>query len=342
MRAFIAGFAGIALNDAERSFLREAQPWGGIVFARNVAGPQALRRLIDDFRTILGRAAPVLVDQEGGRVQRLKPPHWPQYPPAAAYGLLYGRDRARGLAAAELGARLIAADLADVGIDADCMPIADVPLPGADTVIGDRAFAAEPEAVAVLAAAFAQGLSDGGVLPVLKHIPGHGRASADSHHKLPVVTADRTLLEATDFVPFRALAGLPLAMTAHVVFSAIDPIAPATVSAAIVREVIRGSIGYRGLLMSDDLSMGALSGSLGDRTGAALAAGCDLVLHCNGNIDEMCAVAAAAPLLSGEGAQRAEAALARKRSAMPIDLATKRMEFSALMSTVWEPARGSA
>jgi beta-N-acetylhexosaminidase len=342
MRAFIAGFAGTALSDAERSFLREADPCGGIVFGRNITDPHALRRLIDDIRMSLGRDAPILVDQEGGRVQRLKPPHWPQYPPAAAYGQLYGRDRALGLAAAQLGGRLVAADLAEVGIDVDCMPVADVPVPGADTVIGDRAFAAEPEAVAALAGAFAQGLCDGGVLPVLKHIPGHGRASADSHHKLPVINVERAVLEATDFAAFRPLAGLPLAMTAHVVFSAIDPIAPATISAAIVREVIRGSIGYRGLLMSDDLSMGALSGSLADRTCAALAAGCDLVLHCNGNMDEMLAVAAAAPQLSGERARRAAAALERKKPALPIDVRAKRAEFFALMSSVWEPGREPA
>jgi beta-N-acetylhexosaminidase len=342
MRAFIAGFAGTALSDAERSFLRETEPWGGIVFARNIADPRTLRRLIDDIRTVLGRAVPMLVDQEGGRVQRLGPPHWPQYPPAAAYGRLYARDRARGRVAAQLGGRLIAADLAEVGLDVDCMPIADVPVPGADTVIGDRAFAGEPEAVAALAGAFAQGLAEGGVLPVLKHIPGHGRARGDSHYKLPVVNAERAVLEATDFAAFRPLARLPLAMTAHVVFSAIDPIAPATISAAIVREVIRGSIGFGGLLMSDDLSMDALSGSLGDRTRAALAAGCDLVLHCNGNIEEMLAVAAAAPLLSGDRAQRAAAALERKKLAVPIDLATKRTEFFTVMSSVWEPARGSA
>jgi beta-N-acetylhexosaminidase len=342
MRAFIAGFAGTVLSDAERSFLREAEPWGGIVFARNIADPRALRRLIDDIRDSLGRAAPILVDQEGGRVQRLGPPHWPQYPPAAAYGRLFARDRAQGRAAAQLGGRLIAADLAEVGLDVDCMPIADVPVPGADTVIGDRAFAGEAEAVAALAGAFAQGLAEGGVLPVLKHIPGHGRARADSHYRLPVVNAKRAVLETTDFAAFRPLARLPLAMTAHVVFSAIDPIAPATISAAIVREVIRGSIGFRGLLMSDDLSMDALSGSLGDRTRAALAAGCDLVLHCNGNIEEMLAVAAATPLLSGERARQAAAALEQKKPAVPIDLATKRTEFFAVMSTVWEPARGSA
>ena len=342
MRAFITGIAGPALTDAERAFLRETQPWGLIVFARNIAEPEALRRLIDDFRATLARGAPVLVDQEGGRVQRLNPPHWPKYPPAAAYGRLYDRNRAAGLAAARLGARLIAADLAEVGIDVDCMPVVDLPVAGADAVIGDRAFAAQPDEVAALAGAFAHGLADGGVLPVVKHIPGHGRATADSHQKLPVVSAERATLETSDFAAFRPLAGLPLAMTAHVVFTAIDPIAPATTSAAIVRDVIRGSIGYQGLLMSDDLSMGALSGSLGERARAAFAAGCEVVLHCNGNMDEMVAVAAAAPVLSGDSARRAAAALAAKKPAAPIDLTAKRAEFFALMSTVWGPARGSA
>lgn len=342
MRAFITGIAGHALTDAERGFLRETQPWGLIVLERNIANADALRRLTDDFRTTLGRSAPVLVDQEGGRVQRLGPPRWPKYPPAAAYGSLYDRDRAGGLAAAQLGARLIAADLAEVGIDVDCMPVADVPVPGADAVIGDRAFATRPDKVADLAGAFAQGLIDGGVLPVVKHIPGHGRATADSHQRLPVVTAEKATLETSDFAAFRPLAGLPLAMTAHVVFTAIDAIAPATTSAAIVREVIRGSIGYRGLLMSDDLSMGALSGSLSERTRASLAAGCDVVLHCNGVMDEMLAVAAAAPLLSGESARRATAALARRKTPAPIDVAADRARFFAVMGAVWEPARGVA
>lgn len=342
MRAFITGIAGPALSDAERAFLREAQPWGLIVFRRNIAGPQALRRLTEECRAVLGRNAPVLVDQEGGRVQRLGPPHWPEYPPAAVYGALYQGDRAAGLAAARLGARLIAADLAAVGIDVDCMPVADLPVAGADAVIGDRAFAREPDKVAALAAAFAEGLAAGGVLPVVKHIPGHGRATADSHHGLPVVNAEKATLETSDFAAFRPLAGQPLAMTAHVVFTAIDPIAPATTSVAIVRDVIRGSIGFAGLLMSDDLSMGALSGSLGERTRASLAAGCDVVLHCNGDMKEMRAVAAAAPVLAGEAAHRAAAALASRRPAAPIDLAAQRAEFLALMSPVWEPARGSA
>ncbi len=342
MRAFITGVSGPALTDAEREFLRDAQPWGLIIFKRNVANPDALRALVDDARSVLGRAAPVLVDQEGGRVQRLGPPHWPKYPPAAAYGRLYDANRTEGLAAARLGARLIAADLAAVGIDVDCMPLADVPVAGADAVIGDRAFGAEPDKVSALAAAFAEGLQDGGVLPVVKHLPGHGRATADSHQRLPVVTAAKTALEAIDFAAFRPLAGLPLAMTAHVVFTALDQTAPATTSPVIVREVIRGSIGFQGLLMSDDLSMGALSGSLGERTLAALAAGCDMALHCNGSMDEMRAVAEAAPVLAGDAARRAEAALARRKPAGEIDPAASRTEFAQRLSAVWEPARGLA
>jgi beta-N-acetylhexosaminidase len=340
MRAFITGVAGPALTDAERAFLRDVQPFGLIVFTRNVAEPDALRRLTDDFRNAVGTNCPVLIDQEGGRVQRLGPPHWPQYPPGEAYGELYDRDRPAGLAAARLGARLIAADLAGVGIDVDCMPIADVPVPGADLVIGDRAFGTRPEKVTALAGAFAQGLIEGGVLPVLKHIPGHGRAAADSHLKLPVVTADLAALQAADFAAFRPLAALPLAMTAHVVFSAVDPVAPATTSATIVGDVIRGWIGYQGLLMSDDISMGALSGSLGERTRAAVAAGCDVILHCNGKMDEMLAVAEAAPALAGEAARRAAAALAMRKPPMPIELGAARAEFAKLMSGAWRRARG--
>jgi beta-N-acetylhexosaminidase len=222
------------------------------------------------------------------------------------------------------------------------MPIADLPVAGADPVVGDRAYGNELGKVAAIAGAIAQGLTDGGVLPVVKHIPGHGRATADSHTKLPVVNADRAVLEATDFAVFRPLAALPLAMTAHVVFTAIDPIAPATVSPTIVHDVIRDSIGFQGLLMSDDISMGALSGSVGERTRAAIAAGCDLVLHCNGEMPEMLAVAAEAPLLAGETARRAAAALAAKKPAEPIDLPAARSEFLKLMAGAWQPARGYA
>lgn len=342
MRAFITGLTGPALTAGERQFLKEAAPWGLIVFKRNIADPPGLRRLIDEFRDAVGRRAPVLIDQEGGRVQRLGPPHWPHYPPGAVYGALYEADRDTGLAAARLGARLIAADLAPLGIDVDCAPIADVPVAGADPIIGDRAYGTEPAKVAAIAGAFAAGLMEGGVLPVLKHIPGHGRATADSHEKLPVVSADRATLEATDFAAFRSLNTLPLGMTAHVVFTAIDPVAPATTSITIVRDVIRDSIGFRGLLMSDDVSMGALSGSLGERTKAAFSAGCDMALHCNGNIREMQAVAAEAPLLAGEAARRAAAALAARRSPAPIDLGSARTEFARLLAGAWQPAQGSA
>src|SRR5215468_3425009 len=278
MRAFITGLSGPSLTPNEQQFVRDADPWGLILFKRNVTAPDVLRRLIGEFRDAVGRQAPVLIDQEGGRVQRLGPPHWPIYPPGAAYGALFDRDRSSALAAAELGAQLIAHDLAEVGIDVDCAPITDVPAGDADPVIGDRAYGADPGKVAAIA---------GGVLPVLKHLPGHGRATADSHHGLPVVTTERAALETTDFAAFRPLRALPLGMTAHVVFTAIDPVAPATTSANIVANVIRDSIGFMGLLMSDDISMGALSGSLGERTKAAIAAGCDMVLHCNGVTAEM-------------------------------------------------------
>ena len=241
-----------------------------------------------------------------------------------------------------LARRLIAEDLAALGIDVDCLPIADVPVAGADPVVGDRAYGTEPGKVAAIAGAVAQGLGDGGVLPVLKHIPGHGRATADSHATLPVVNADRARLGSDRFRRIPTAGGLPIAMTAHVVFTAIDPVAPATVSATIVRDVIRDSIGFKGLLMSDDISMGALSGSLGERTRAAIAAGCDLVLHCNGEMPEMLAVAAEAPSLAGEAAQRSAAALAARKQPPPFDRAAGRAEFNRLMAGTWQPAQGYA
>ncbi len=332
-RAFITGLAKTAITPEEHAFLTDAQPWGLILFKRNIDTVSQVIALIASFREIVGRAdAPVLIDQEGGRVQRMGPPHWPSYPPGAAYGRLYDRDAAKGLAAARLGARLIADDLARVGITVDCLPVADVPAKGADAVIGDRAYGETPEKVSALAAAAAAGLADGGVLPVLKHIPGHGRATADSHAALPVVTATRAELEASDFAAFRPLAGLPLAMTAHVVFSVIDPVSPATTSAKMIQNVIRDEIGFQGLLMSDDISMGALSGSLRDRTRAALAAGCDVALHCNGKLEEMREVAAESPLLAGQAARRAETALAVRHAPKEIDIAAAREQFAALMA----------
>jgi beta-N-acetylhexosaminidase len=332
-RAFICGVSGLELTGTERGFLREADPWGLILFRRNVDSPEQVRRLIASFRELLGRDdAPVLIDQEGGRVQRLGPPHWPSYPPGRVYGRIYDRDRSQGLAAARLGARLMAADLAALGISVDCLPVADVPVAGADAVIGDRAYGLSAAKVAAIAGAVAAGLGAGGVLPVVKHIPGHGRATVDSHAGLPTVDADRATLEQTDFATFRALNHLPLAMTAHIVFSAIDPVAPATISATIVREVIRGSVGFDGILMTDDISMGALAGTMPARVRASIAAGCDIVLHCNGRTDEMQSVAAEVPRLEGEPRRRATAALAARRSEEPIDLAAGRARFLALLS----------
>ena len=330
-RAFISGMAGTAISPDEAGFFRDTRPWGLILFKRNIETPAQVKAITANFRDIVGWNAPILVDQEGGRVQRLGPPHWPVYPPGAAYAALYESDRGRGLEAARLGGRLLAEDLVAIGIDVDCVPVADVPVAGADRVIGDRAFGDTPEQVAALAGAQAEGLMAAGVLPVVKHLPGHGRATADSHLKLPVVDADRATLEATDFAAFKPLSSLPLGMTAHVVFSAIDAVQPATTSAIMIRDVIRGSIGFEGLLMSDDVSMGALSGTLSERSRAALAAGCDLVLHCNGNLDEMRAVADATPMLAGEAAARAERALSLRSARGEIDLAAARARFATLM-----------
>ncbi|MGA7486139.1 MAG: beta-N-acetylhexosaminidase [Xanthobacteraceae bacterium] len=329
--AFVTGLAGTMLTPAERAFLRESEPWGLIVFKRNIDTPSQVARLTASFRDAVGRDAPVLVDQEGGRVQRLGPPHWPAYPAGAAYGRVYDRDPALGRTAARLGALLIAADLVAVGIDVDCLPIADVPVAGANPVIGDRAYGETAEKVASLARAVADGLLAGGVLPVLKHIPGHGRAGADSHDALPVVESDRATLMRTDFAAFQPLSDLPLGMTAHVVYTAFDPIAPATTSATVVRDVIRGLLGFRGLLMSDDVSMEALSGSIAARASAAISAGCDAVLHCNGKLEEMEAVASAVPVLIGAAAARADAALARRKPVLRHDLAALRAEWAALM-----------
>jgi beta-N-acetylhexosaminidase len=338
-RAFITGLAGAKVSPNERAFLHEARPWGLIIFQRNVSTPAQVMELIQSFRDILGWNAPVLVDQEGGRVQRLGPPNWSAYPPGKRYGELYDREPASGIAAARLAGHLIAADLRPLGIDVDCLPLADVPLASANPVIGDRAYGSEPSKVAAIAKAIAEGLQAGGVLPVLKHLPGHGRAAADSHHKLPVVDTDRATLEATDFAAFRPLADLPLGMTAHVVFSAIDPVAPATTSVTMVRQVIRGFIGFQGLLMSDDVSMNALSGTIAERSRAALAAGCDVVLHCNGDLAEMTAVASEAPELSGDAAKRADAALLARTAPEEFDTEAARKIFTQMVSDERTPQR---
>src|SRR6266481_9696381 len=331
-RAFITGLKGTAITGEERAFLREASPVGLILFKRNIVDPLQLKELIEQFRAIRGPGAAVLIDQEGGRVQRMGPPHWPAYPAGAVYGELYRREPTRGLRAAWLGARLIAADLAAVGITVDCLPVADVPVAQADKVIGDRAYGDTVQQVAAIAVAVAAGLEAGGVLPVIKHLPGHGRATADSHRQLPVVTADRRTLEMTDFAAFMPLAAAPFGMTAHVVFTALDPGLPATTSSIMIGQVIRGFIGFSGALMSDDVSMGALSGSIAERVRQSLNAGCDLVLHCNGELAEMQEVAANCPELDGTAGQRTARALASRRPPETIDIEAARAEFTQLVS----------
>ena len=332
-RAFITGVSGTELTAVEREFIRDQRPWGFILFKRNVATPAQVAALVAELRSAIGFAdAPVLIDQEGGRVQRLGPPHWPVYPPGAVFSTLYDTDSVLGLTAARLSARLIAADLADLGITVDCLPLADVPVAGADAVIGNRAYGTEPVKVAAIARAVTEGLEQGGVLPVLKHIPGHGRATADTHFKLPTVDTPRDELERTDFAAFKPLSDLPMAMTAHVVFSAVDPAHPATTSATMIADVIRGAIGFQGLLMSDDVSMNALSGNIAERTRAIFAAGCDVALHCNGNIEEMRAVAGQTPLLSGRALERANAALGARKAPQPLDREAARAELDALIA----------
>ncbi len=334
-RAFITGVSGPELSATEREFVRGARPWGFILFKRNIETPDQVSGLVSELRDCVDDPdAPVLIDQEGGRVARLGPPHWPAYPPGATFGALYDLDTALGLKAARLSSRLIAADLIELGITVDCLPLADVPVAGADTVIGNRAYGSEPAKVAAIARAVTEGLAQGGVLPVLKHIPGHGRATADSHFRLPTVDTPREELERTDFAAFQPLADLPMAMTAHVVFSALDPAQPATTSATIIRQVIRGTIGFQGLLMSDDVSMNALAGSIAERTRAIVNAGCDMVLHCNGKLDEMRDVARETPELAGEALDRARRALASRRAPEPFDRQAARAELDALMDRV--------
>jgi beta-N-acetylhexosaminidase len=313
-RAVIFGCAGLSLTEAERAFFRASNPAGFILFQRNCATPEQVRALTADLRACVGREAPILIDQEGGRVQRLKPPHWRAAPAAASLAALAVRDRAAARRAVWINARLIAADLTALGIDVDCAPVLDIPVPGAHDIIGDRAFGSDVDLVADLGRAMCEGLMAGGVLPVIKHIPGHGRASADSHLSCPVVTARADSLAAHDLPPFRALADMPFAMTAHVVYTAWDD-RVATLSPKVIDTIIRGAIGFDGVLMSDDLSMKALGGSFAERTRDALAAGCDLVLHCNGVMTEMVEIAAAASAVSPAALRRWDAALLRR--AMP-------------------------
>jgi len=314
----VFGCAGPALSDTERRFFAEADPLGFILFARNVESPGQLRALVADLRSVVGRRAPVLIDQEGGRVQRLKPPHWRKRPPMAAFGRLAAGDLALARRAARLNAQLIGAELDELGIDVDCLPLLDVAVAGAHDIIGDRSFGEDPMLVADLGRAVMDGLLDAAVMPVVKHIPGHGRALVDSHLALPVVDADAETLAAGDFAPFRSLRDAPWAMTAHVVYTAFDPGRPATTSPVVVRDLIRGLIGCEAVLLSDDLSMKALKGDFADRAAATLDAGCDLVLHCNGDMAEMRAVAAALrPLTEAAQERLARAETMRRRRKLP-------------------------
>jgi beta-N-acetylhexosaminidase len=316
-QAILFGCADPVLTAEERSFFRDADPLGFILFRRNCETPDQLKALVAALRDAVGRpAAPVMIDQEGGRVARLRPPHWPGFPAAGRFGALAALDMDAAEEAARANATAIALTTGAAGIDVVAAPVLDLDLSGADrTVVGDRAFSGDPAVVARLGRAVAEGLLDGGALPVIKHLPGHGRSRVDSHVSLPVVDADLETLERTDFAPFRDLAGLPWGMTGHLVFTALDPDHPVTQSPTAIRDAVRGRIGFDGVLCSDDLSMGALAGPLPQRAERALAAGCDLALHCNGDLAEMRAIAAAVPAIGPETAARLARAEAWRRPA---------------------------
>jgi beta-N-acetylhexosaminidase len=331
----IYGCAATSLSAAERNFFREVKPWGFILFARNISDSAQVKALVTELRdTVADGQAPVLIDQEGGRVARLKPPHWHARPAAARFGALHAQDPEAAREAVYLNARLIAHDLASLGINVDCLPVLDVPVAGSHDVIGDRAFSNDPATIITLGKAQIEGLMEGGVLPVMKHIPGHGRAQADSHLALPRVTARAEDLSATDFVTFRSLDTCPIAMTAHVVYESIDPQRPATTSPKVIRDVIRGEIGFDGLLMSDDLSMKALDGPLSVRARQALFAGCDLTLHCNGDMDEMREVASEVTELKGQALKRSRHALAHLSAPGAFDPAAAEARLAQLLGAL--------
>ena len=324
----ILGLSGLALTPQERAFFREADPAGFILFARNVADPVQLRALTDRLRDLSGRAdVPILVDQEGGRIARLRPPHWPAFPATWRFAELYQKAPISAIEAARVNAQAIAVTLAEAGINVDCLPLLDLRHEGAHDVIGDRALGAEPMQVAALGRAILDGLAAGGVCGVVKHIPGHGRAGADSHEELPVVEASEEEL-AEDLAPFRALRDAAMAMTAHVLYTAWDAERCATLSPTVIADVIRGEIGFDGLLISDDLTMKALSGTPADHAADAIAAGCDLALHCSGVLADNEAIAGALGGMSEAATARlarAMAGIAGKASARDYEkLAAKR------------------
>ena len=326
--ATILGCSGPRLTPDEKRFFAEADPWGFILFGRNVEAPDQLRALCADLRTAIGRNAPILIDQEGGRVQRLRSPHWQEFPPALdQITALPPADVARAM---WLRGRLIAHDLADVGIDVNCAPNLDLVTPQTHVFLKNRCYGSDPDRVALAARALVDGMAQGGVLAVMKHMPGHGRAGLDTHHALPRISTGRDDLYRHDFAPFAALNDLPMAMTAHIVFEAIDAEAPATCSDTVI-DLIRRDIGFQGLLMTDDISMQALTGSLCARSAAAISAGCDVVLHCNGVQLEMAEVTAAAGMLSAAAQSRAAVALAARTAPQPVDIKALRAEFDAML-----------
>jgi beta-N-acetylhexosaminidase len=331
-RAVVFGCAGAVLSEAERRFFAEADPYGFILFRRNVVDPAQVRALVAELRAAVGRNAPVLIDQEGGRVARLTPPDWPSLPPQRAIGLVAERDAGAGLAAARALGRTIGAMLADLGIDVACAPVTDLLLPETHAVIGDRAFSADPSLVGALAEAVAAGLRDAGVTPIVKHIPGHGRATADSHLDLPHISAANEILEATDFAAFRAVTDTPWAMVAHCIYSALDTEYPASISPVGIA-AIREKIGFQGVLIADDIGMKALRGSLAENAAATLAAGCDLTLHCSGNLQEMLEIAPAVHRLTEQAAGRLAAGSAwMGRGKTPFDVAAEMARLMELAS----------
>ncbi|HEY7688099.1 MAG TPA: beta-N-acetylhexosaminidase [Dongiaceae bacterium] len=331
--ACIFGCGGVALTDDERRLYRDSNPLGFILFQRNCQTPDQIRALIAEMRRCVGRAdAPVLIDQEGGRVQRLKPPVWRKAPAAAVIGDLARRSLSRAIEAARLNARLIAEELASLGFTADCAPVLDLRLAITHQAIGDRAYSDDPAVVSALGRAACEGFIAGGIIPVPKHMPGHGRAVCDSHIELPRVSASADELERTDFAPFHALRDMPWAMTAHILFTALDPSAPATASKVVIDKVIRGSIGFQGLLFSDDLSMQALEGTLRQRAERALAAGCDVALHCNGSMDEMRQIAEGIAPLTPAALERVATGRRLLNGGERIDIAAAQARFDALMA----------
>lgn len=298
-KAIVFGCGGRTLSPEERRFFEAERPFGFILFKRNIDEPDQVRDLVAALRDAVGRPdAPVLIDQEGGRVARLGPPHWPKLPPARVIGQLAELDMVTGRRAARAQGRAIGAMLGDLGINVACAPVADLLLPETHAVIGDRAFSAGASLVGALAMEEAEGLRDAGVMPIIKHIPGHGRATADSHLTLPRIDADRETLQASDFTAFQLAASVPWAMVAHCVYAAFDPARPGSTSPVVIAEVVRNQIGYRGVLIADDINMKALKGSVAENAASTLAAGCDLTLHCSGDLREMEDIARAVPPLS--------------------------------------------